>query len=200
MLQRSQHISTEAMTAIILISGLVAITYFSMSGNFSLTLVIATFPFTALLFGSSVKYPIISLLCYGIVAGFWGMIARILAPSYSNISVLLEISMIYYFICMLFHAIIVNDFNWKYAINAMTVGYALWFIFCFVEVLNPRGLIGAWINTRGFYPSTLLFAMFCSILLTRYKLVKILIIAVAIHAIIAFFKDNDAEIYRVRRL
>lgn len=187
MLQKSQHISTGVMTAIIMTSGLAAIAYFGMSGSISSIFVIAVFPFIALIFGISVKYPIISLLSYGIVAGFWGVIARVLIHQ-SNVSAILEVALIYFFVCMLFHAFTSRDLNWKRAVNAMTIGYAAWFLFCFMEVLNPRGLTEAWINTRGFYPSTLLFAIFCSVLLSQYKLIKILLMAIAIYTIIAFIK------------
>ena len=161
MLQRSQYISTKVLTAIILVSGLSAIAYFGTSGNLGSIFLIAIFPFVALFFSISVKHPIISLLSYGVVAGFWGVIARILIRQ-SNVSALLEIALIYFFVCMLFHAFTTRDLNWKRAINAMTIGYAVWFLFCFMEVLNPRGLTEAWINMRGFYPSALLFAIFCS--------------------------------------
>ncbi len=187
MLQRNQHISTEVMTAIILISGLATIAYFGVSGKVNNIFLVAIFPFAALFFGVSVRYPIVSLLSYGIVASFWGIIYRILIRQ-SNISILLEISLIYFFACMLFHVFITRDLNWKRAINAMTLGYAVWFLFCFMEILNPRGLTEAWINARGFYPSTLLFAIFCSVLLSRYKLVKILVMTIAIFTIIAFIK------------
>lgn len=187
MLQKSQYISTEVITAIVLVSGLAAIAYFGISGNISNILIVAIFPLLALGFGVSIKYPIVSLLAYGVVAGFWGVIARILIRQ-SNVSVILEVALIYFFACMLFHAFTSRDLNWKRAVNVMTIGYAVWFLFCFMEVLNPRGLTEAWINTRGFYPSTLLFAIFCSVLLSQYKLIKILLVAIAIHTIIAFIK------------
>ena len=187
MLQKSQYISTRVLTAIILVSGLAAIAYFGTSGDVSSIFLIAIFPFAALFFSVSVKNPIVSLLSYGIVAGFWGVIARILMRQ-SNVSAILEIALIYFFACMLFHAFTTRDLNWKRSINVMTLGYAVWFLFCFMEVLNPRGLTEAWINMRGFYPSALLFAIFCSVLLSRYKLVKILIMAIAIYTIFAFIK------------
>ena len=187
MLQKSRHISTEVMTAIILISGLASIAYFGMSGNLNSIFLIAIFPFIALFFGLSIKHPIVALLAYGMVAGFWGVIYRVLITQ-SNVSVLLEVALIYFFACMLFHAFTSRDLNWKRAINAMTIGYFVWFVYCFMEVLNPSGLTEAWINTRGFYPSALLFAIFCSVLLSRYKLVRILVMAIAIYTIIAFIK------------
>lgn len=187
MLQKSQHISTGVMTAVILVSGLATIAYFGMSGNISYIFLVALFPLLALFFGISIKRPIISLLTYGIIAGFWGAIVRILLR-YSNVSAILEVALIYFFVCMLFHAFTSRDLNWKRAVNAMTIGYAVWFLFCFMEVLNPRGLTEAWINTRGFYPSTLLFTIFCSVLLSKYKLIKVLIMALAVFTIIAFIK------------
>lgn len=187
MLQKSQHISTGVMTAIILVSGLAAIVFFGTSGNLGNIFLIALFPFVVLFFGISVKYPIVSLLFYGAVAGFWGVIYRVLIRQ-SNVSAILEVSLIYFFICMLFHAFTSRDFNWKRAVNVMTVGYAIWFLYCFMEVLNPHGLTEAWINSRGFYPSTLLFAICCSVLLSHYKMIRILLMAVAIYTIIAFIK------------
>lgn len=187
MLQRSQHISTGVMTAIILVSGLSAIVYFGTSGSISSIFLVALFPFVALFFGISVKYPIVSLLFYGIIAGFWGVIYRVLIRQ-SNVSAILEVALIYFFICMLFHAFTSRDLNWKRAVNVMTIGYAAWFLFCFMEILNPRGLTEAWINSRGFYPSTLLFSICCSVLLSHYKMIRILLMAVAIYTIIAFIK------------
>lgn len=187
MQQRTQYISTEVMTAIILISGLMAIAYFGVSGNISSIFLVAVLPFIVLFIGVSIKHPIVSLLSYGFIAGFWGIIARVLIRQ-SNVSAILEVTLIYFFICMLFHEFTYRDLKWKRVVNVMTLGYTVWFLFCFLEVLNPRGLTEAWVNARGFYPSTLLFAIFCSILLSRYKLVKILLIAIAIHTIIAFIK------------
>lgn len=101
------------------------------SGDVSSIFLIAIFPFAALFFSVSVKNPIVSLLSYGIVAGFWGVIARILMRQ-SNVSAILEIALIYFFACMLFHAFTTRDLNWKRSINVMTLGYAVWFLFCFI--------------------------------------------------------------------
>ena len=103
-----------------MVSGLATIAYFGTSGNISSIFLVAVFPFVALFLGISIKKPIISLLSYGVVAGFWGVIARVLTRQ-SNVSAILEIALIYFFACMLFHAFTTRDLNWKRAVNAMTI-------------------------------------------------------------------------------
>lgn len=187
MISKENAISPQVLTAFVLLSGLATIVYFAMSGSFLPIILVALLPCATLIFITSIKHPIIALLSYGSIAIFWGTIYRILIR-YSGISALLDGAIIFFVICMLFHAFTINRFNWRRAINIMTFSYAIWFLYTFMEVLNPTGLIDAWINARGFLPITLVFVALISVVLSTKKAIKTLVVFVAIITIIAFIK------------
>lgn len=180
-------ISPQVVTALFLLSGLAAIVYFAVSDNFLPIVCVTLLPISILFVITTIRYPIIALLLYGTIAFFWGAIYRILIRQ-SNISALFDGAIIFFVICMLFHALTINQFNWKRIFNLMTLLYAIWFIFCFMQVLNPTGLVEAWVNSRGFIPITLILAALISVVFSTPKAVKILVIFVAVVTIIAFLK------------
>ncbi|WP_373799825.1 O-antigen ligase family protein [Bacteroides heparinolyticus] len=187
MLTSNRDIPIGTISSAVVATGLFAIAYYCMRGQAIGAFAVAGIPLAALWFSVSVRYPIISLFTYGATACFWGAIARRL-ERFTNISALLEVTLIYFFACMLFHALTTRDFQWKRAFNPLTVGFFVWFVYCFIELVNPSALTEAWINSRSFYPNMVLLAIFCSVLFTKYNYLKYLINGLAIFVILTFIK------------
>lgn len=183
----TKHISPQIALSAILFAGLAAITYLAIDDQLLKASIVVLIPVGIIFIIESVKHPLIALFSYGTICYFWGIIYRVFIRV-SGISILLDIGMLFFLFCMILHSPYSKDVKWRRSFNVMTVAYAIWFVYCFLEITNPNGLTEAWINSRSMYPSTLIFLVLLTAFFTRFKLVKALLIAIAVLTIISFIK------------
>lgn len=183
----TKHISPQIVLSVILFVGLAAITYYAIDNQLLKAFLVVLLPIAAIYVVESVKHPLIALITYGTICYFWGVIYRVFIRV-NGISLLLDIGMLFFLFCMVLHSPYSNDIKWRRSFNIVTIAYAIWFIYCFLEITNPNGLTEAWVNARAMYPNTLIFLILLSAFFTRFKFVKALLIIIAILTIISFIK------------
>ena len=183
----TRHISPQIALSAVLFIGLAAIAYHALNDQLLKAFLVVLIPIAIIYIILSIKRPLIALITYGTLCYFWGVIYRTFIRV-NGISILLDIGMLFFLFCMILHSPYSKDIKWRRSFNVVTVAYAIWFVFCFLEIVNPNGLTEAWVNSRAMYPATLIFIILLTAFFTRFKLVKALIMIIAIFTTISFIK------------
>lgn len=183
----TRHISPQIALSAVLFIGLAAIAYHALNDQLLKAFLVVLIPIAIIYIILSIKRPLIALITYGTLCYFWGVIYRTFIRV-NGISILLDIGMLFFLFCTILHSPYSKDIKWRRSFNVVTVAYAIWFVFCFLEIVNPNGLTEAWVNSRAMYPATLIFIILLTAFFTRFKLVKALIMIIAIFTTISFIK------------
>lgn len=106
----------------------------------------------------------------------------------SGISFLMDILMTLTLLLIIVHSALLKNIQWKYALNTLTVGSLIWMIYCLMEIINPSGMLEAWILSRGLFINGLIISLIISLLCVEFKTVKLIIFMLSIFALTAFLK------------
>lgn len=151
--------------------------------------IFACSPIAVLVFIYSVKYPQISYFLYFGIAYYFAAIIR-----YSNgdgLSVILDGVLTYALLAVFLHFVIYRqqDLKIQNAVNALTLSYAIWILFVFVQLINPSASFEKIITTsRGWILSLPLLYIFSSIILSTPQRLKEVLIVLGIFTLTAFLK------------
>ena len=148
----TRHISPQIALSAVLFIGLAAIAYHALNDQLLKAFLVVLIPIAIIYIILSIKRPLIALITYGTLCYFWGVIYRTFIRV-NGISILLDIGMLFFLFCTILHSPYSKDIKWRRSFNVVTVAYAIWFVFCFLEIVNPNGLTEAWVNSRAMYPA-----------------------------------------------
>lgn len=127
--------------------------------------------------------PFVFLYIYLVLANpYWGLITlfcinyfMIPLIRYSNLeglSIIVDITVVFTLISMLINTITSDNIQWSKVKNKLTVLAFIWFIYCVLEIINPTGMVKAWVLSRGLTYHFLCMTVFTFILFNRYKDLK----------------------------
>ncbi|WP_176555123.1 O-antigen ligase [Butyricimonas sp. Marseille-P3923] len=106
--------------------------------------------------------------------------------------------------CILFLKNIFQTYEWKRSFNLLTILWAIWFLYCLLELFNPYSVTDAWfIAINGYALFPLISAIIIPVLFRRFKNFYWLLIIWAILSLFAAFKGywqkshgfDGAELY-----
>ena len=106
----------------------------------------------------------------------------------SGISFLMDILMISTLLLIIIHSALLKNIDWKYGLNTLTVGSFIWMLYCLAQIINPTGMLQAWILSRGLIINGFLISLLVSLLCIKYKTVKLILFMLSIFALTAFLK------------
>ena len=116
----------------------------------------------------------------------------------NGISFFMDILMVLTLLLIIIHSALLKNIEWKYGLNTLTIGAFVWMLYCFAQIINPTGMIQAWILSRGLIINGFLISLIVSLLCVKYKTVKLILFMLSIFALTAFLKSRHAEIHRIR--
>lgn len=86
------------------------------------------------------------------------------------------------------HSALKQDIPWKNGLNILTIVTFIWMIYCIIELANPTGMLEAWVLSRGLIFNGLIISLISTLLITRIKQVKIIILLYSILTLLAVGK------------
>lgn len=127
--------------------------------------------------------PFVFLYIYLVLANpYWGLmtlfcinyfiIPLIRYSQIEGLSVIVDITVLFTLISMLTNTVTTGNIKWSKAKNRLTAISLIWFIYCVLEVINPTGMVKAWILSRGLTYHFLCITVLTFILFNRYKDLK----------------------------
>lgn len=162
-------------------------------------IVISVLTNNMILLGGIISLPILLIAAYKIVCNPLILFLIIFVINYylmgltryadlSGISFLMDILMTSTLLLIIIHSALLKNIQWKYALNTLTVGSFIWMIYCLMEIINPSGMLQAWILSRGLFINGLIISLIISLLCVKYETVKLIIFMLSIFALTAFLK------------
>ncbi len=190
--------SPKGLLYLCLLGGLMLITYAAATLNGAFLVVAAFLPLLFLLLIGIVRNPIWSYVLAAIIFCYFHAIYR-----YANVPGLSGILDIVLFLCLFI--LLVNTaydhsaIPWMNAVNALTVTYAIWMLYCLFSLLSPYTEFHNPLTSRGIFVSVPLTYLLSSILMCTTKRLKVtlfllglFIITIAIKAAIQKYRWFDA--------
>ncbi len=105
------------------------------------------------------------------------------------ISVFMDSIISFIFLALILKTIHIRT-EWKRVLNPLTLITLIWFIFCILELLNPKiTLFADWftrVRSLAFYP--IIMVILVSVILNKYKHVKLLLLVWSVLTLLAAFK------------
>ncbi len=150
--------------------------------------IIVSIPFIAVGMFLLLKNPVWSFIILFISNYFiMGVIRYISFPI--PISVFMDSIILFIFLALLIKSIYIKT-EWKRALNPLTLIISIWLFFCILELLNPRftSFTDWFTKVRGmaFYPIAMI--VLVSILLNKYKHIRLLLLVWSVLTLLAAFK------------
>lgn len=165
---------------------LAGIVYFLSVGNLSAAIIITLIPISFITLIKILESP--TFLFYVIFTVNYFMLALGRYMDISGISVFMDILLMSELIIIFIHGALKKTVEWKYALNTLTLVTFVWMIYCAIEVLNPTGLFRAWILSRGIIYYGFFIAVIVSLVIVRYKQIKVLLLLYSIFTLLAIVK------------
>ena len=180
------HTQTKAITTLFLVIGLVCIAYCALFSTLESIIIVALLPLIGYTFICAFRNPVTAIYVLFILNYF--LIAWMRYTETTGRSVWLDILFVIISVMVILHSILMKDIPWKLAINCLTLGGALWAIYCLAEILNPRADIEAWIMSRSTIYNILFISVLSSVLFTEIKQIRTLLFIFSILSAISILK------------
>lgn len=171
---------------LILIPGLIGIVLALLTNNILLAAAVVVFPLLFILSVRIIQLPIILYFSIFILNYFIMGAGRYI--NISGISFLMDILMVCTLVLIFIHTALLRNIEWKYAVNVLTIGTAVWMIYCLAEIYNPTGVLKAWVLSRGLAINGFVVALIISLLFNKFKWVKVFFFLLAIFTCLAISK------------
>lgn len=113
-----------------------------------------------------------------------------------GISVVMDISLVFIFVCILFNVLAGTQFPWeRIKKNPLFYLWTIWMIYTILEVANPSAVLDAWILTRGLIYNAVITVILTALLMDKTKYIKILFFLLSIFTLLAVLKAIGQKIY-----
>ncbi|MEG0011771.1 MAG: O-antigen ligase family protein [Muribaculaceae bacterium] len=155
-------------------------------GNLIASLLIILVPLSIIILISIFNNP--AVLFYIIFIANYFIIGIARYVDISGISVFMDSLLISELLIIFIHIAFAKTIHWRSALNILSGVTFLWMIYCIIEVINPSGMFEAWVLSRGLIFNGFIITIFASLIIVRFKQVKIIIILYSILTIIAIAK------------
>lgn len=165
---------------------LAGIVYFLSTGNIAAAIIIILVPISVITLIKILESP--TFLLYVIFTVNYFMLALGRYTDISGISVFLDILLMSELIIIFIHGALKKTIEWKYALNTLTLVTFVWMIYCAVEVINPTGMFEAWFLSRGIIYYSFLVSVIVSLVIVRFKQVKVLLLLYSVFTLLAILK------------
>ncbi len=164
------YISPKVLLYAGLVAGLAAIVVCSSSGLLAGVIAIMFLPAALYYLIQTIRFPIVAF--YGLFVLNYFITSIIRYGNLSGFSVVMDIGLFCTLFAALVHSILTQKLPWNNGINVLTIGCALWAIYCFLEVGNPTAVFEAWSTSRGIIYTGFIVAFLGSVLINRLRYVK----------------------------
>ncbi|MEG2066395.1 MAG: O-antigen ligase family protein [Tannerellaceae bacterium] len=184
----SIHTNTKQfkLYSILFLVGLMGIAASLMTSNFLLALAIVCLPFLFITGYLVLCYPLILFLLTFTINYYLMGLTRY--ANLSGISFLMDSLMAATLVIILIHTALFKNIEWKFGLNALTIGSFVWMIYCLAEIGNPTGMLEAWILSRGLIFNGFLISLIVSLVCVRYQTVKQIVFLLSIFTMTAVLK------------
>ena len=129
------YISPKVLLYAGLVAGLAAIVVCSSSGLLAGVIAIMFLPAALYYLIQTIRFPIVAF--YGLFVLNYFITSIIRYGNLSGFSVVMDIGLFCTLFAALVHSILTQKLPWNNGINVLTIGCALWAIYCFLEVATP---------------------------------------------------------------
>ncbi|MEG1749476.1 MAG: O-antigen ligase domain-containing protein, partial [Tannerellaceae bacterium] len=184
----SIHTNTKQfkLYSILFLVGLMGIAASLMTSNFLLALAIVCLPFLFITGYLVLCYPLILFVLTFTINYYLMGLTRY--ANLSGISFLMDSLMAATLVIILIHTALFKNIEWKFGLNALTIGSFVWMIYCLAEIGNPTGMLEAWILSRGLIFNGFLISLIVSLVCVRYQTVKQIVFLLSIFTMTAVLK------------
>ena len=180
------YISPKVLLYAGLVAGLAAIVVCSSSGLLAGVIAIMFLPAALYYLIQTIRFPIVAF--YGLFVLNYFITSIIRYGNLSGFSVVMDIGLFCTLFAALVHSILTQKLPWNNGINVLTIGCALWAIYCFLEVGNPTAVFEAWSTSRGIIYTGFIVAFLGSVLINRLRYVKHILLILSILVLLASLK------------
>jgi len=179
---------TQWFTCGILLLGLCVIAYLSAQGDLKAGLLISFAPIIIIFFAAILTNPYWGLMTLFVLNYFIMGISRYVTTS--SLGVTTDIVIMLTIVSFLYQSAFKGDISWfRIKNNFLIKAFAVWVIFCIVEVLNPTGVFQAWLsNIRSYAIYPFFTLLFTTILFHRFKDLKTILFLWSLFSFLAFAK------------
>ena len=171
---------------ILLLLGLTGIVISLLTNNMALLSGLICFPILLITCYQVLCRPIILFLIIFTINYYLMGLTRYV--NLDGISFLMDILMAFTLLLIIVHSAILKNIEWKYGFNTLTIGSFVWMLYCLAQILNPSGMLQAWILSRGLIINGFIISLVVSLLCVKYKTVKVILFMLSIFALTAFLK------------
>lgn len=171
---------------LVLLAGLTGITLSVFTENLIMLGGIVMFPLLLIVLVLAIKQPI--TLFYIMFFLNYFLLGAVRYVKIDGISVLMDAIMVSTLIIVIIHSRLFDTIDWKPTKNILVLWAIIWMTYCLGEVINPSGVLKAWILSRGLIFNGLIIALLTSILCTNFKIVKILLFLFSVFSLLAVLK------------
>ncbi len=178
--------SKKNLSRLAIFVGLVGIILSLCFGYFIVMEIIVIIPLIIIFLLSFLEYPPILLYTTFILNYLIIGINRYI--NIEGISVIMDTLLISQLILIWIHSALKQDIPWKNGINILTIIMLIWMIYCIIELANPTGMLEAWVLSRGLIFNGLIISLISTLLITRIKQVKIIILLYSLLTLLAVGK------------
>lgn len=178
--------SQKRLSRLAIFIGLVGIALSLSFGYFIAMGIIVIIPLTIIFLLSFLEYPPILLYATFILNYLIIGVGRYI--NLEGISIIMDTLLISQIILIWIHSALKQDIPWKNGVNVLTITTFIWMIYCIIELANPTGMLEAWMLSRGLIFNGLIISLISTLLITRIKQVKIIILLYSILTLLAVVK------------
>lgn len=187
-IQQSRDFPPKAIIYIFFALGLITMTYAIIFQKFFIAAAVIALPIATIIFIYGIQAPRFILAIYATVDYY--LIAIMRYSRQDGLSVILDILLVCMFLAILFYALRKKtNIHFSNAINTLTVSYIAWFLFVFIQFLNPAtDKTDTVMVLRSWILATPMLYIFTSLLLDKPKILKTALILLGLFTITAFIK------------
>lgn len=178
--------STIKIINLIVLPGLAGIALSLLFNNVKMMGAIILIPLLLVLLIRIFREP--STLFFSVFVLNYFIIAATRYMNLSGLSFLMDILIACTFVLILIHTALLRNFEWKHALNVLTIGTFIWMLYCLAEIYNPSGVVKAWVLSRSLALYGFAVSLLASLLFNRYKMIRILIFMLAVFTLFAVIK------------
>lgn len=187
-----KEIKTTSYTDIRLFSlticlGLIGIVISLLSDNYAMAFGIALIPIILLQSFLALQRPAILFFILFIVQYFFITIDRII--NIDQIGVFIDCLTWSVLPIIIIQSALYHNIDWKRAKNVLSIGALIWMIYCMAEIVNPSGMLTAWVLSRGLIANGFILTLYACVLIKNNKLLNTFLIVLSILTLIAIIQS-----------
>lgn len=176
----------ERLARMFALLGLAGIAVALSLGNFTVLTAIIALPILIILTLYIIQYPIILFFTFFTWNYFILGVRRYIPMEGSSVS--MDILLVSTLVLIVIHGALTQDIQWKYAFNILTLVTFLWMIYCLLEIMNPTGMLKAWVLSRSLIFNGLIISVITSLVITQYRQIDTIITLYSVFTLLAIAK------------